>query len=472
MRFSSRRGWPLTVLLSGCQGTVGADETAVTPVVTVSEEIPTVVNVRWETSTPGRGSVEYGLNGAFDFSTPEEREVTTAHERVLLGLKAGATYQLRPVTVDAAGRRTVGEESVVNLESPPEGLPLVTITDYDPERAARGGFILTSLLQTHGAWMVILDRDGDYVWFKEIPAGLSALGTKLHPETESFSYLLADPLGATDQGGIWHVSLDGERAEHTRAWLGHHDHTPLPDGRFAWLSYDFRPARIAEAEYLVAGELILGLEEGGTNEDPPDIGFALLDEVEPYIPCVHFDEEVYNTGAHDFSHGNSLIYDPDQDVFRLLAKNTDALYVIDRATGALLYTVGGIHPDFATEDPADMWSHGHMSQAWDGGFTLFDNGAHRAPQFSRVSEYALDEDAGTLELVWSWSGPEERYNPMLGDVRKLEHTYLTSWTTFGLLMEVTPEGEVVWRAEAEVGNAIGRVHWLKSLYELSEQETF
>lgn len=470
MRYASRHGWPLFALLAGCQGLVGAEEAAVTPVATVSEDIPTVVKVHWETSAPGRGNVEYGLDGAFDFSTPGEAEATTAHERVLLGLKAGETYQLRPVTLDALGRRSVGETIAVTLASPPEDLPFITVSDHDPTQAAPGGYVLTTLLQAYGGWVVILDRDGDYVWFKEIPGGLSALGPKLHPETDSFSYLLADPLGGTDQGGIWHVSLDGERAEHTRAWLGHHDHTPLPDGSFAWLSYDFRHAHIAETEYLIAGELILGLEEGGTDEDAPDIGFALLDEVAPYIPCVHFDELVYDTGAHDFSHGNSLNYDPDQDVFRLLAKNTDALYVIDRATGALLYTIGGNDPDFATENPADMWSHGHMSQAWDGGFMVFDNGTHRAPQFSRVSEYALDEDAGTLELVWTWPGTEERYNPMLGDVRKLERTYLTSWTTFGLLMEVTPEGEVVWRAETEVGNAIGRVHWLESLYDLSEQE--
>jgi outer membrane protein assembly factor BamB len=101
-----------------------------------------------------------------------------------------------------------------------------------------------------------------------------------------------------------------------------------------------------------------------------------------------------------------------------------------------------------------------MSQAWSDGFVVFDNGYHHQPAVSRAVEYALDVEARTIERVWSFTSENSTFNPVLGDVLKLENTYLVSWTVEGMLTEITPDGTVVWRASSELGTATGRLFYL------------
>ena len=105
-----------------------------------------------------------------------------------------------------------------------------------------------------------------------------------------------------------------------------------------------------------------------------------------------------------------------------------------------------------------------MSHAWSDGFVVFDNGYHHPTKASRAVEYHIDHAAGTVEPVWSFSSEAGTFSPLLGDVRKLDDTYLISWTVGGMLTEVDSAGTVVWRASAELGNATGRVLVLPSLY--------
>jgi len=106
-----------------------------------------------------------------------------------------------------------------------------------------------------------------------------------------------------------------------------------------------------------------------------------------------------------------------------------------------------------------------MSHFWGDGFLVFDNGYHHEPAHSRVVEYAFDADAGIVEQVWEYWDPMGRFIPLLGDARRLPNgNTLTSWTQAGMLVELTPEGDEVWRIEADVGTMMGRVSYLEELY--------
>ena len=108
-----------------------------------------------------------------------------------------------------------------------------------------------------------------------------------------------------------------------------------------------------------------------------------------------------------------------------------------------------------------------MSQLWDGGMVVFDNGDHHDPQVSGVVEYAWDEASRTVEQVWRHTDPDGRFTSMMGDVRKLPSgNYLVSWSALGTIEEITPDHEVVWRANAGVGMVVGRVRWIEDLYSL------
>ncbi len=439
-----------------------------TPDVTVHELVPTVLTLSWTTEAPTVGYVVYGLEGGEEQSTPTEAGPTTEHSVTVFGLKAGQTYDLRAVNVDEQGALSESAPVTVAVEPPPEGLPTLTISDYDPDRVEPGGLVLTTVISTSGTWVTFIDRDGDYVWTWPVDQGVAAYGGRLDLEARSVYWLQVDDLGQSDVAGVMNVALDGSSQTFTRTVLGHHDAVRLPDDTVAWLSYEFREVDMDGERVRVASDDILELAEGGTESDMPDNRFALLNREEAYAHCPHFYLEVFDTGALDFSHANSLMYDADNDRYAVMNRNLDALMIIDRQTGDILTQIGGDHADVMTANPEDMWSHAHMSHMWDGGFMVFDNGDHREPEESRVSEYAYDEEAGTLELVWTWSDPDNLFNPFFGDAEKLTETWLTTWTTLGRMQEISAEGDVVWRMETELGYALGRGRWVEDLYTLSE----
>ncbi len=459
--------------LVACEGDKDAIVTTPdAPVLSVSEVIPTVATVSWTTSEPSYGYVEFGMDGEFDQATPMTEEATTEHSVVVYGLKAGGTYDLRAVSVDASEETTVSEAVSVTLDLPPAELPGLTISEHDEAATAPGGFVLATLIQPDQSWVVIIDRDGDIVWYWEVEAGLSVPGAHFDVSTHSVTFMQVDVLGLSDVAQIYRVSLDGTEVTTTRALMGHHEALRHEDGTMSWLSFDFRTVEYGGEMIEIVGDRILEIPEGSTDEDYAETVFSILDKTLPYAHCEHFYDEVFNTRALDFSHFNSLVYDKDRDVYMAMSRNLDTFLIIDRKTGEVLTHIGGDYADIATADSADMWSHAHMTQAWDGGFMVFDNGVHYDPMRSRVVEYALDVDEGTLELVWEWTDPDDLFNPIFGDAQKLGDTYMTSWTTLGRLQEVSAEGEVVWRAETDIGTAMGRAVWIADLYDIKDPFSF
>jgi len=73
----------------------------------------------------------------------------------------------------------------------------------------------------------------------------------------------------------------------------------------------------------------------------------------------------------------------------------------------------------------------------------------------------------TIEKVFEYIEPDGRIMEILGDAKKLPNgNYLTSWSTAGYLAEMDSEGNVVWKGEAELGNAVARTTWIADLYSM------
>ncbi len=457
-------------LLALCLAACSHDEDG--PVATVSEQIPTVVTLSWTSAQEGLGRVDYGLDGDLTLSTPDEREATREHRITVYGLKAGHTYTFRGVSTPEGGEAERSETVEVELDPPPRALPTLTVSEEDSGAMSPGGYVLVAMVEAGGAWMVILDRDGDYVWTRQVEDGLVTPGGHFDPNTNSITYLPADNSGGTDLAYVQRVSLDGEEQSTTRAYLGHHEGLRHEDGTLAWLAFDLTEAEVDGAEEEILSDMILEGPEGASEDAMPDIRFVLLDHIEPFVPCEHYYDELVGTEARDFSHANSLLYDEDRDEYWMLSRNLDEILITERATGQLVARIGGKDPEIATENPDDMWSHGHMSHRWDGGFMMFDNGFHHDDQRSRIVEYAFDREAGTLEKVWEWSDPSGLFNQVFGDAQKLPDTWLSTWSAYGRIEEVSADGKIVWMAESEIGWAFGRAVWVEDLYDLSTVYTF
>ena len=94
---------------------------------------------------------------------------------------------------------------------------------------------------------------------------------------------------------------------------------------------------------------------------------------------------------------------------------------------------------------------------------MFDNGNHRSPPYTRVVQLAFDPDAGTIDELWEWRETPDFFDAFVGDADRLPNgnTLITSGAR-ARLIEVTPEGEVVWSQQAprEDGWIIYRAEYL------------
>ncbi len=445
------------------------------------ERLPNVVHLSWDLfSTPGDHWVEYGLDGTFDQASARE---PTGTSTTIMGLKSGRTYSYRVVVETSDGERVESEVGEIDIEGASPELPSFTAETALPGEIEPGGLVLTSLIQEEASWIVVLDRDGDYVWYVDSDAGISVPGVRLDRDGKGVIYTQNAHVDGREYSGIVHQPFDGSERTLTATEDAHHDALQLADGRIAFLrEYAVRDVEIEGGEVVsLANNEIAVMDEG--DDDPENFStlFNFKDDYgqTPWQTCGHFDDASMG-GGKDWVHSNSLMLDDEGDLL-VMSRNFDALISVPAGGGAPRWQLGGRFGDFDdvdgdvpdADDPAlvdgpnhTWWSHGHMSHAWDGGFLVFDNGYHHEPQVSRVVEYALDVDDRTIEKVWEFASETDQFLPLLGDARRLPGgNTLVSWTLQGMLTEVTPGGEVAWRASVDLGAGTTRVRWVPDLYD-------
>ncbi len=66
-------------------------------------------------------------------------------------------------------------------------------------------------------------------------------------------------------------------------------------------------------------------------------------------------------GYNEWSHSNSIAYEPIEDAYYILPRFFDALLKIDGTTGDLIWQMGGIHGDFTSDEGPDLLQHAHFS---------------------------------------------------------------------------------------------------------------
>jgi hypothetical protein len=103
----------------------------------------------------------------------------------------------------------------------------------------------------------------------------------------------------------------------------------------------------------------------------------------------------------DFVHFNSIDVDPDGDLL-VSARHTDALYLISRRTGDIIWRLGGTRSDLRLSENA-VFHRQHFARFQpDGTISLFDNATSDPDDSTSVPRglvLRLDEAAGVAELV-------------------------------------------------------------------------
>jgi hypothetical protein len=179
----------------------------------------------------------------------------------------------------------------------------------------------------------------------------------------------------------------------------------------------------------------------------------LKDYVDPIEHHHESIEIVWGEGVRDWSHANTVQFIPDYvfkgqtyDAVLLNSRHLNTFYVIDHATGDILWSCGE-HGMFGFPAPGEelLFSHAHQVELLsDGHVTMYDNGNDRPVPSSRALELSIDPVAQVAEEVWSWTEPG-MYDYWGGDANRLPNgNVLLTNVEAGRLIEVTHAGEIVW----------------------------
>jgi len=213
----------------------------------------------------------------------------------------------------------------------------------------------------------------------------------------------------------------------------HHAVYPLPNGNILVLSTELR-----EIDYSlqgggtvtnsVVGDVVVEFQPDGTVVNT----WKMLDLLDPYyiVDMFSFDEPFWTMtypyasgGTKDWSHGNSLFYDPTDDTIVVSLAKLDYVVKVSRKTGELVWRFGAFGDFVLAEGSWPSQQHAAFMPG-DGELFLFDNGALKMPSASRAVEYFLDVTPGGNPIgkawqVWEFTDDQPFFSQVFGDVSLL-----------------------------------------------------
>jgi arylsulfotransferase ASST len=157
---------------------------------------------------------------------------------------------------------------------------------------------------------------------------------------------------------------------------------------------------------------------------------------------------------HDYVHLNSIDVEPNGNLL-VSARNTHAIYEIDRKTKKILWRLGGKRSDFKMGPGTNFeWQHDARRQD-DGTITLFDNGA--APpleKFTRILVLRVDAGAKRATLVRSYRHPKRLLVPFEGNAQVLPNgDVFVGWGAIPYFTEFSRNGRVLLNGSFGKGTA-------------------
>src|SRR5215212_6541234 len=167
-------------------------------------------------------------------------------------------------------------------------------------------------------------------------------------------------------------------------------------------------------------------------------------------------EETYVSPAEDhypgidYFHLNSIDVEPDNNLL-ISARETSAVYKIDRKSGEIIWRLGGKKSDFemqegsrfAFQHDARRLPDGTIS-IFDNGSLVFDNGTPRAVEDSRAIVLDVDEKRMTASLVHEYTHPDGQKADAAGNTQVLPNgNVFVGWGRALAISEFSPEGELL-----------------------------
>lgn len=346
----------------------------------------------------------------------------------------------------------------------PSGFPQ---WDYEQYRTPPKGLFTVSIrarpAERNRGWVIGFEQNGLPRWW--FSPNLNALWAEILPDgTFQWARGFGDGFGQDSRSGIELTELSGRRIGLVRS-VGmpndSHEFVELPNGNALVMGY--RPRFGVDLSRFGLGE-DEGVLDGEIQEVTPDGDVVwrwnsgehiALDETptrwwQRVRANPHPDPE--GRDRFDVFHLNSIEPIGD-DALLISTRHTDAVFAISRATGEVLWKVGGtrtekslevIGPDPYRDDPLNA---NHDARLNDGVLSVYDNGSITARP-PRLVRYRIDPEAGTATFLSQIEPPEGiDYSHCCGSARRFGAGWLVSWGGKPFVTGYDREGLLAFRLE-------------------------
>jgi hypothetical protein len=297
---------------------------------------------------------------------------------------------------------------------------------------------------TAGSYLLILNGQGQLVYYQSVADDLSALDFKVQPNG-MLSYF--------DQKDSTYYVMDSHyRVVDTyQAGNGYttdlHDLQLLPNGNALLMSYD--------AETVDMSKVVKGGKKDAT------VTGLIIQELDPDKNVIfewrswdHFsfsDSTSSLTDQNiDLVHGNALAPAIDGNLL-LSSRNQSEITKINLQTGAIMWRLGGKANQFTFVDGKPFAYQHDVRQLPNGDITVFDNhGTQQNPDPSHGIEYKIDEKNKIATQVWEYTHNPPVFATFMGNTQRLPNgnTFL-DWGApstadgydYVTMTEVTPDNQ-------------------------------
>ena len=469
--------------LAGCQSeesaapAVAATGPALSDVSLVGNPNPTVplaAILKATTDRPATLTINFD-DGERQWSVTPSNDMATMHEVPVLGMRAGRMHTISATLTDADGNKSVSADMAFETPILPDAFPTPRVTVHN-EAAMEPG---VTMFNVNGRWgadgkpapanfspAVIVDSNGEIIW-SYLPEGHRVHDIR-RLANGNFAYEVwpgtAGMIEIDMLGNIirrWHFTgtaqdiAEGSIPVATDTF--HHDYVELPSGNFLLLSSENRviedwptsetDADAPKAAANVIGDVIIEMTPAGEVlrewklhdiMDPYRIGYNSL---RADFWSGHYGDFIDGV-VHDWTHGNAIIYEEEDNSFVMSLPYQDAVIKISMETGELVWILGN-HDNWQEPWTEKLltpvgevgWSYKHhaISHTENGTYLLYDNGVARSSpydekmplvdSYTRAVEYKVNEETMEVEQVWVY-GPDDEpfYARYLGDTDWLAQT--------------------------------------------------
>jgi len=293
---------------------------------------------------------------------------------------------------------------IINGISVPSDFPEVEITIND--NPDTGLIFLTNI-----RYSLIFDNDGNPVWYWPI---------------------VSEPLNFKVQHGlmtvnIWEDDIWGGAVAFDSTytivkkyqvpagyWFDDHELKLLPNGNYLIIVNDEQQMDLThlggQSDAWVLGNHVAEMDE----EDNLVFFWRSWDYFE-VADAVH---ENPTWDFIDYIHMNSIDVDLDGHIV-ISSRHLSEITKINRQTGQIIWRLGGENDYFKWVNDSYRNSYQHDVRVLpNGNYTLFDNGNHRSPEFSRALELSVNTTTWEVTKVWEYRDNPDKFAKWMGNIQR------------------------------------------------------